>query len=373
MKKKYDFKLKFIFLIFFLITNISFADTKSFTFTGSDESWSVPTGTKSITIEGYGAAGGTGGNSGGAGGKGGYLKATISVSAGDTLTIRIGQKGHNGVESSFATSTVFGNGGKGGGGAPIGGFQGGAGGGTTYVKKSSTNLFVIGYLRNCADVLEVDINPLLDDYDLEEQQKASMAIDLAEHTETNRRYIFNLEKHQLQWLLCSFVAALVVILTLFLFLVGQNAQKSDDVIDQLEQFLRALGRQRSVCSLSDVGCRMELSCAPKARIHVLQAPALMTTFLTPSRQRTPLLGAPAVLLRNSCCKSGVFTPRRMPHSHECMAPRTFQTIVTTTHRRHLLHWSSRRTTTTTKTGRHSRSVRPSSCRSARNRTWRHVL
>lgn len=139
-----NFNLKFIVLVFFFITNISFADTKSFTFTGSDESWTVPTGTKSITIEGYGASGGTGGNLGGAGGKGGYLKATISVSAGDTLTIRIGQKGHNGVESNFATSTVFGNGGKGGGGAPIGGFQGGAGGGTTYVKKSSTNLFVIG-------------------------------------------------------------------------------------------------------------------------------------------------------------------------------------------------------------------------------------
>ena len=100
-----------------------------------------------------------------------------------------------------------------------------------------SNLFVIGYLRNCADVLEVDINPLLDDYDLEEQQKASMAIDLAEHTETNRRYIFNLEKHQLQWLLCSFVAVLVVILTVFLFLVGQNAKKSDDLIDQREQYL----------------------------------------------------------------------------------------------------------------------------------------
>jgi len=63
------------------------------------------------------------------------------------------------------------------------------------------------------------------------------------------------------------------------------------------QFLRALGKRRSVCSLSEVACRMELSCAPKARIHVLQAPALMTTSLTPSRQRTPLLGAPAALLR----------------------------------------------------------------------------
>jgi hypothetical protein len=143
-KKKIYFNLKYLVLIFFFITNISFADTKSFTFTGSDESWTVPTGAKSITIEGYGAAGGTGGNSGGAGGKGGYLKATISVTAGDTLTIRIGQKGHDGTKSADETSTVFGNGGKGGGGAMINGHQGGAGGGTTYVKKSSTNLFVIG-------------------------------------------------------------------------------------------------------------------------------------------------------------------------------------------------------------------------------------
>ncbi len=47
------------------------------------------------------------------------------------------------------------------------------------------------------------------------------------------------------------------------------------------QFLRAIGKRRSVCSLSEVACRMELSCAPKARIHVLQAPALMITSLMP--------------------------------------------------------------------------------------------
>ena len=143
-KKKIQFNFKFLVLSCFFITNISFADTKSFTYTGSDESWTVPTGAKSITIEGFGAAGGTGGNSGGAGGKGGYLKATISVTAGDTLTIRIGQKGHNGIEHFNQTSTVFGDGGQGGGGAPIMGFQGGAGGGATFVKKSSTTLFVIG-------------------------------------------------------------------------------------------------------------------------------------------------------------------------------------------------------------------------------------
>ena len=82
------------------------------------------------------------------------------------------------------------------------------------------------------------------------------------------------------------------------------------------QFLRAIGKRRSLCSLSEVACRMELSCAPKARIHVLQAPALMITSLMPQGSERLLLGAPAATLRacacNSCCKSGVFTPRRMP-------------------------------------------------------------
>ena len=82
------------------------------------------------------------------------------------------------------------------------------------------------------------------------------------------------------------------------------------------QFLRAIGKRRSVCSLSEVACRMELSCAPKARIHVLQAPALVTTSLTPQgSERLCLALRPrsSVRVRNSCGKSGVFTPRRMPH------------------------------------------------------------
>ena len=82
------------------------------------------------------------------------------------------------------------------------------------------------------------------------------------------------------------------------------------------QFLRALGKRRSVCSLSEVACRMELSCAPKARIHVLQAPALVTTSLTPQgseRLCLALRQRSSVRVRNSCGKSGVFTPRRMPH------------------------------------------------------------
>ena len=100
-----------------------------------------------------------------------------------------------------------------------------------------SNLFVIGYLRNCADVLAVDINALLEDYDLEALQKASTAIDVAEHTQANRRYLLNLEKHQLQWLVCSFVAAVVVILTVFLIFVGQYDLNNDNLIGHPEQDL----------------------------------------------------------------------------------------------------------------------------------------
>ncbi|MAV75372.1 MAG: hypothetical protein CL691_01950 [Cellvibrionales bacterium] len=100
-----------------------------------------------------------------------------------------------------------------------------------------SNLFAIGYLRNCAELLDVDSNSLLDDYDIEKLQKASKTISIAEHTETSRRYFFNLEKYQLKWLLCSFVAAFVVILTIFLFLVGQNFQHNDELVDHREQYL----------------------------------------------------------------------------------------------------------------------------------------
>ena len=91
-------------------------------------------------------------------------------------------------------------------------------------------------------------------------------------------------------------------------------------VDQVDQFLRALGKRGAMCScsLSEVAYRMVLSCAPKARIHALQVTALMTTSLTPSRQRTPVLGDPASApcpcpcVRNSCASlSGVFTPRRI--------------------------------------------------------------
>ena len=63
---------------FLFIPNMSFSDTKTFSFTGGVQTWIVPKGNKTITIEGYGAGGGYGENNGnniGTPGKGGYLKS----------------------------------------------------------------------------------------------------------------------------------------------------------------------------------------------------------------------------------------------------------------------------------------------------------
>ena len=97
-------------------------------------------------------------------------------------------------------------------------------------------------------------------------------------------------------------------------------------VDQLEQFLRALSIRSAVQLLSTRvrwssrahqrrGAHTRLACIQALLAYTPGAPALMTTSLTPSRQRTPLLGAPAALLaarvRNSCASLG------SSHLEEC--------------------------------------------------------
>ncbi|WP_379966252.1 Ig-like domain-containing protein [Epilithonimonas sp. UC225_85] len=97
---------------------------KVYSYTGGDQTFTVPAGITSITIKAWGAGGG-GANSvyysfvgGGAGG--GYSTGTLAVTPGDVLTIRVGK---GGVTSS--TVATFGGGGAGG----TAGQNGGSGGG----------------------------------------------------------------------------------------------------------------------------------------------------------------------------------------------------------------------------------------------------
>ena len=77
----------YIFLFSFFFSSQLLAATTTFSFTGSNQTFTVPAGVTSITMEGFGAAGGAGENCPATGGKGGYLKSTITVTANDTLTI----------------------------------------------------------------------------------------------------------------------------------------------------------------------------------------------------------------------------------------------------------------------------------------------
>ena len=88
-------KLLIIYLLFFgnFLFTILKAEDKTFSYTGSVQTWTVPTGVSSIEVDGYGGMGGHGSSSwNGRGGFGGRLEATISVTAGDTINIYVGEK-----------------------------------------------------------------------------------------------------------------------------------------------------------------------------------------------------------------------------------------------------------------------------------------
>lgn len=105
------------------------------------QSWQAPAGITSVDVELWGGGGGGGGGTststpGGSGGGGGaYAKSTVSVTPGNSYTVVVGSAGTgttgaggNGGNSTFNTSTVIAEGGKGG---AINGGTAGVGGGTT--------------------------------------------------------------------------------------------------------------------------------------------------------------------------------------------------------------------------------------------------
>jgi hypothetical protein len=86
----------------------------TFNYTGSTQSWTVPSGVCSISVDAYGAQGGD--NPARTGGLGARIKGDFSVSAGQVITVIVGAKGQSGI----AYSGYTGGGGGGGTGAVIG-------------------------------------------------------------------------------------------------------------------------------------------------------------------------------------------------------------------------------------------------------------
>lgn len=89
--------------------------SSNFSYTGANQSFTVPTGVTSVQVSLWGA-GGAGGYNGGGGGAGCFVQGVLTVSAGQTYTLVVGQGGV--MNSSSAT---YGGGGGSGGGSSGGG------------------------------------------------------------------------------------------------------------------------------------------------------------------------------------------------------------------------------------------------------------
>jgi hypothetical protein len=134
------------------------AGTATFEFTGSVQTFAVPDGVTSISVDASGAQGGTGGDctqpsicdngAGGLGGAGARVTTTLAVTPGETLTVIVGGAGAN------ATDVTGGAGGFGSGTGGTGGDSGdqrpgenssgsgGGGGGSSAVLRGTTALIV---------------------------------------------------------------------------------------------------------------------------------------------------------------------------------------------------------------------------------------
>ena len=123
--------------------------TTSLSYTGAVQNYTVPSGISSITVSGYGAAGGSSKKTNGtvmAGGKGGFLKATVNVTAGETLKVYVGGVGTNGTGMPGASNVDsrapggFNGGGKGGYDTSGQTRNGAGGGGATDIRSGGTEL-----------------------------------------------------------------------------------------------------------------------------------------------------------------------------------------------------------------------------------------
>lgn len=118
----------------------------SFSYTGSTQSWTVPTYVSQLYVDVYGAGGGSGqGGDGDSGGYGGRVRGNVATSSGTTLYVVVGEKG-----GKADNDTSGGDGGWPGGGngdqagKSIDGYTaktaGGGGGGYSDIRLGSTNL-----------------------------------------------------------------------------------------------------------------------------------------------------------------------------------------------------------------------------------------
>ena len=107
---------------------------QAFPATGSDQSYTVPTGVTSIHIQAWGAGGGgSAGVGAGKGGGGGYAYGDLAVTPGQTLILIVGKGGYSARTNSSTLNPSYGGGGSGGV-DTSGSFRGGSGGGRSAIQ-----------------------------------------------------------------------------------------------------------------------------------------------------------------------------------------------------------------------------------------------
>jgi hypothetical protein len=110
-------------------TTTAESDSQTFSYTGSEQTFTVPSGVSTITITAYGAAGGESAAEL-AGGQGAIIRSSFSVTSGDNLIVFSGGKGGS---TSYGTS-----------GCHIGGCMQGEGGDGSYVSQNGDPLIIAG-------------------------------------------------------------------------------------------------------------------------------------------------------------------------------------------------------------------------------------
>ncbi|HLP52407.1 MAG TPA: glycine-rich protein, partial [Chitinophagales bacterium] len=122
--------------------------TTVFSYTGADQSYTVPAGVTSITVKMWGAGGG-GGFFGGwtfgwSGGAGGYTQGTLAVTGGQVLTVIVGGGGVGAFQYNNTTTSSYGGGASA---CNPGGTDcryGGQGGGRSAIRNGGTELMTAG-------------------------------------------------------------------------------------------------------------------------------------------------------------------------------------------------------------------------------------
>ncbi len=115
--------------------------TVNFSYTGSVQTWTVPAGVTSITIDAAGAVGGGSLNSSFGGGLGGRVQATYAVTSGTVLNIFVGGSGGNGAyPASGAAAGGYNGGGNSSYQTNVYNACGGGGGGATDIRIGGTAL-----------------------------------------------------------------------------------------------------------------------------------------------------------------------------------------------------------------------------------------